>query len=185
LFNIFTSGLKSCVGSVKLLNQLTCDLCSELLRGQDLWKKRKNIVAGARSGIGLELTRVLARAGCRVIMAVRKEASGEVEARKLRLTYKSCIRYAVTLPEQITACKQIAGLKHDQHRHCKKYLSGLVSGRVDSGGLQAGELVVKQCNLASFTEIRMFAEWLQGLSCSLDYLVLNAAVKNTPKWCGL
>lgn len=110
----------------------------ELLRGQHLSGKTA-IVTGARSGIGLELTRVLARAGCRVIMAVRKEASGEVEARKLREGF-------------------------------------------ESGGLQAGELVVKQCNLASFTEIRAFAEWLQGLSCSLDYLVLNAAVKNTPKW---
>lgn len=110
----------------------------EILHGKDL-SGQTAIVTGARNGIGLEISRVLARAGCRVIMAVRKQAAGELEARKLREGFPG-------------------------------------------GSFRAGELIVKQCNLASFEEIRSFAQWLQNAAYSLDYLVLNAAVKNTPKW---
>ena len=46
----------------------------------------------------------------------------------------------------------------------------------------AGELIAKQCNLASFEEIRSFAVWLRQQPYAIDYLVLNAAIKATPKW---
>ena len=49
-------------------------------------------------------------------------------------------------------------------------------------GMGAGELIVKQCNLASFEEIRSFAVWLRQQPYAIDYLVLNAAIKATPKW---
>lgn len=46
-----------------------------------------------------------------------------------------------------------------------------------------GEVVVRQCNLASFGEIRAFAAWLKDQPYEVDYMVLNAAIKGTPKWC--
>lgn len=64
-------------------------VCSEVLHGKDL-SGQTAVVTGARNGIGLEITRVLARAGCRVIMAVRKQAAGELEARKLRSSPTHC-----------------------------------------------------------------------------------------------
>lgn len=48
--------------------------------------------------------------------------------------------------------------------------------------MHTGELVVMQCNLASFEEIRAFVAKLHAQHTSIDFLVLNAAVKATPKW---
>lgn len=110
---------------------------SEMLKGKDL-SGQTAVVTGAKSGIGLEITRVLALAGCRVVMAVRKQASGEFAAKNLR-----------------------ESLPH---------------------GIQVGEVVVRQCNLASFGEIRAFAAWLKDQPYEVDYMVLNAAIKGTPKW---
>lgn len=42
---------------------------------------RTAVVTGANSGLGIETTRVLARAGARVVMAVRDEDKGRAEAR--------------------------------------------------------------------------------------------------------
>ena len=42
------------------------------------------IVTGASSGIGREITRMLALSGCNVVMAVRKQASADLAAKQLR-----------------------------------------------------------------------------------------------------
>jgi NAD(P)-dependent dehydrogenase (short-subunit alcohol dehydrogenase family) len=48
--------------------------------------------------------------------------------------------------------------------------------------MPTGELVVMQCNLASFEEIRAFAAKLQQQRINIDFLVLNAAIAKCPKW---
>jgi NAD(P)-dependent dehydrogenase (short-subunit alcohol dehydrogenase family) len=54
-------------------------------RGHDLTGKTA-VVTGASSGIGVETARVLARAGAKVVMAVRNQAAGEAVASRLRPT---------------------------------------------------------------------------------------------------
>jgi NAD(P)-dependent dehydrogenase (short-subunit alcohol dehydrogenase family) len=107
------------------------------MKGKDL-RGTIAVITGASSGIGREMTKHLAQAGCHVIMVVRKQAAGEYAAKELREGFSS--------------------------------------------GMAVGELEVLQCDLASFTQIRAFAANLQARNLNIDFLVLNAAVKATPKW---
>ena len=47
--------------------------------------------------------------------------------------------------------------------------------------LEAGPLVVMECNLASFASIRAFPTALQQREAAIDILVLNAAIRGCPK----
>ncbi|MGJ7509925.1 SDR family NAD(P)-dependent oxidoreductase [Variovorax sp. GT1P44] len=66
---------------------------SEVLRGVDLSRKRA-IVTGGASGIGLETTRALVNAGAEVTLAVRRPEAVEEIARELRASHRGDVRVA-------------------------------------------------------------------------------------------
>jgi NAD(P)-dependent dehydrogenase (short-subunit alcohol dehydrogenase family) len=60
----------------------------EVIEGHDL-KNRDFIVTGASSGIGIETVRALAKAGARIVCAVRDVTKGEEVAKELRESTKN------------------------------------------------------------------------------------------------